>query len=361
MSSTPTKTRRAATAYDLDGLRAAVNDSYSPPPQITVSAFKKLDKNSREEWLLNRTAHHGRSFVVLTDAMGQAFTDIHLLSELNRFRPDDREVYMINGPAGLGKTTIARQVAVNFERKHRERHPDYLRNDECPVVMVATPAKCSPTAFDKALLTFLHYSYPDVYTHERLKSRVVHALRDKRVQLVIIDDLHRLRSTGKLTLETADLLKEYFDLSTCTFIYLGINLTTSGFFEGDAGQQILNRGSLLTLQQCSNEKGDRQREWRAIVGGLESNLRLLRHRPGSLTNARMLQELYDRTLGRLGALNKLLQTAAMYAATIEDPETEDLREFGIVGRERIDLGILRAVKSVASITTFEVGKKADNQ
>lgn len=117
----------------------------------------------------------------------------------------------------------------------------------------------------------------------------------------------------------------------------------------------------MTLQQCSNEKGDRQREWRAIVGGLESNLRLLRHRPGSLTNARMLQELYDRTLGRLGALNKLLQTAAMYAATIEDPETEDLREFGIVGRERIDLGILRAVKSVASITTFEVGKKADNQ
>lgn len=268
---------------------------------------------------------------------------------------------MINGPAGLGKTTIARQVAVNFERKYRERHPDYLRNDECPVLMVATPAKCSPTAFDKALLTFLHYSYPDIYSHERLKSRVVHALHDKRVQLVIIDDLHRLRSTGKLTLETADLLKEYFDLSVCTFIYLGINLTTSGFFEGDAGQQILNRGSLLTLERCGNERGDRQREWRAIVGALESNLRLLRHRPGALTSPRMLQELYDRTLGRLGALNKLLQTAAMYATTIEDADTANLREFGIIGRERIDLQVLRAVKSVASVQSIEVARKADEQ
>ena len=148
MSRTSSRTRRAATAYDLDGLRAAVNDVYSPPATLTLGAFKKLDGASRDEWLQNRIAHHGRSFVVLTDAMGQAFTDIHLLSEMNRYRPDDREVYMINGPAGLGKTTIARQVAVNFERKYRERHPDYLRNDECPVLMVATPAQCSPTAFD---------------------------------------------------------------------------------------------------------------------------------------------------------------------------------------------------------------------
>ena len=30
MSRTSSRTRRAATAYDLDGLRAAVNDVYSP-------------------------------------------------------------------------------------------------------------------------------------------------------------------------------------------------------------------------------------------------------------------------------------------------------------------------------------------
>ena len=345
----PRRTLAAATTYDLDGLRTVIDEQYTPPDRLTVSAFTKLGAEKRQQWLTARDTHHGRSHVVMTEAMGQAFTDIHLLSLLNRFRPNDREIYLISGPAGLGKTTIARRVGVNFERDYTNRSPDYRRHDECPVVMVTTPAKCTPTALDKALLGFMHYTYPEARTHERLKTVVVKALRDKRVQLVIIDDLHRLRpGAQRSSLETADLLKEYFDLSTCTFVFLGIDLTASGFFEGDAGQQILNRGALLTLERCANTAGPKREEWRGVVGGLEDNLRLLRHRRGTLTTDGMLQSLYTRTHGSLGALNKLLQTAATYAATIPDPATDHLREHGIVGYEKIDLALLKKIKTVAA-------------
>ncbi|MBA5846873.1 TniB family NTP-binding protein [Gordonia amicalis] len=348
-----------STTYDLEGLRAVVAEDYTPPERLTVSAFKKLSTNKREQWLAAREAHHGRSHVVLTDALGQAFTDISILSLLNRYRPNDREVYIISGSAGLGKTTIARKIGVNFEHDYGVRFPDYQRNDECPVVMITTPAKCNPTALDKALLGFMHYSYPEGRTHERLKSVVVKALRDKRVQLVIIDDLHRLRSGTQISsLETADLLKEYFDLSTCTFVFLGIDLTATGFFEGNAGQQILNRGALLTIDRCSNVAGAKHNEWRGIVAGLEDNLRLLNHRRGTLTTDAMLESLYTLTHGSLGAVNKLLQTAAMYASTVADPATEDLRDLGIVGKESIDKAMLKKIKTVAAEQFFTVAVEA---
>lgn len=359
----PTGTRRRApivTAYDLEGLRAAVDDLYTPPQRLTVAGFTKLGKSRREQWLHDRNVHHGRSVVVGTAPMGKAFTDIHAMCELNRYRPDDREVYLITGRAGLGKTTIARNVALNFERAYRHRRPDYRRDDECPVVMVATPAKCTPTAFDKAVLTFLHYSFPDRHTHERLKVTVVEALRNKRVQMVIIDDLHRLRCNAA-GLETADLLKEYFDLTACSYIYLGINLTSSGFFDGDAGQQILNRGALQTLTPCSNERGQSREEWRAIVAGLENNLRLLRHTPGILTSDAMLQTLYSRTNGSLGALNKLLQRAAFHAATVEDPHTDKLRKYGVVGSERIDKSLVAATTPMAAIDLHSQPVRADDR
>lgn len=348
----------AVTVYDLDGQRRAVRECIEVPEKITLAAFKRMSTANRKAWLQDREAHHGRSHVVETPAMIEAFGDVHLMMKLNKFRPDDRELYLISGRPGSGKTTIARSIGREHEKHYAAQYPRYRSSGEIPVVFVATPAKCSPTAFDHAVLTFMHHSYPDNFTHQKLKARVVQALRNHRVQLVIIDDLHRLKPTSNSNIETSDLLKEYFDLSTATFIYIGVNLTTSGFFRGSAGQQILNRGSLLELEPFSNELGPARDQWRRVVSELEDNLRLLRHTRGTLTSTTMLALLYNRTHGSLNALNKLLQTATERATTIPDDTTKTVRNLGIVGKERIDIDLIRTIKPMAAVTVERKRRKA---
>ncbi|MFM9378081.1 TniB family NTP-binding protein [Gordonia sp. VNK21] len=353
---TPSATE--TTIYDLDGHRRAVQQHTEAPAALSVAGLKRLPADEREQWLADRDEHHGHSHVVMTNAMIEAFNDVHILTGLNWHRPDDREVYLISGPAGSGKTTIGRSIAREFERQYATKHPGYLSSGEIPVVVIATPARCSPTAFDKAILTFMHHPFPDSFTHDKLKAQVIHALRSHHVQLVIIDDLHRLKQRSALSIETSDLLKEYLDLSTASYVYMGVNLTASGFFNGDAGSQIASRGALLQLQPFTNEPGPAREEWCNVVSALESNLRLLRHRPGALTTQKMLALLYNRTRGSINALNKLLQTAAIRATTIPDTATEDLRNLGIIGKERIDLQLLRSIKSVAAVEVEQRQRQA---
>lgn len=348
----------STTVYDLDGHRDSVRRHPVAPEILTVAAFKRLTSEEQTQWCADRDLHHCRSHTVTTSAMISAFNDVHVMAALNRYRPDDREVYIISGPAGAGKTTIGRSIGREFERQYERRHPDYLSSGEVPVVVIATPARCSPTAFDRALLTFMHHPYPPSFTHEKLKPHVIGALRDNRVQLVIIDDLHRLTARTMSNIETGDLLKEYLDLSTASYIYMGVNLTTSGFFSGEAGSQIASRGALLELHPFSNEPGPARAEWKALIGDLEANLRLLRHRPGTLTKPRMLALLYRRTGGSINALNKLLQTAAIRATTIPDEATDDLREMGIVGSERIDSALIRTIKPVAAVEVAATLRRA---
>lgn len=358
---TTTRTRASTpetTIYDLDGHRRAVQARAEPPPLLTLPKYKKLSADVREQWLADRDIHHGRSHIVETAAMAEAFNDVHLLTMLNRRRPDDREIYLVSGPAGSGKTTIARCIGREVERHYAQRNPGYMSSAEIPVAIVTTPARCSPTSFDKALLTFLRHPYPAGYTHEKLKSHVIAALRNHKVQLVIVDDLHRLKMRSYASIETSDLLKEYLDLSTATYVYMGVNLTASGFFRGDAGRQIASRGALLELHPFTNEPGPARTEWTAVIAALEGNLRLLRHRPGTLTTPRMLELLYNRTRGSISALNKLIQTASLRATLIPDKTTSDLRDLGVIGRERIDMTLLKGIKSVAAVEVETVTRKA---
>nr|AEL00518.1 hypothetical protein [Streptomyces chartreusis NRRL 3882] len=57
-----------------------------------------------------------------------------------------------------------------------------------------------------------------------------------------------------------------------------------------------------------------QEEWRALVGTLESMLRLREHRPGTLTG--LSEFLFHRTGSMIGSLSQLIRGAAVLA--IED-------------------------------------------
>jgi hypothetical protein len=121
-----------------------------------------------------------------------------------------------------------------------------------------------------------------------LVARVSEATAAARTGLVPIDEVHRLRTTGRAGTAVSDVLDHLRDQTPATFTLAGIGSPTSL-------APALTCRRLLPIHPDVLPDGDDRRE---VIAGTERAPRLRAHEPGTLTA--QADHLHQRTAGNVG-------------------------------------------------------------
>nr|WP_239109519.1 ATP-binding protein [Streptomyces coelicoflavus] len=138
-----------------------------------------------------------------------------------------RPSLIVTGPAAAGKTTAMLNVGRTCHLAHLRKNPapPGSAHSAAPVAYVLVP----PGATAKTLITeFARYLGIPVaarMTQTQITDAVCHTYTTAGVQLVLIDEIHRLNPRTTTGAQTADLLKDLTERLPATFVYAGINVT----------------------------------------------------------------------------------------------------------------------------------------
>jgi hypothetical protein len=147
-------------------------------------------------------------------------------------------------------------------------------------------------------------------TQTQITDAVCHTYTQAGVQLVLIDEIHRLNPRTTTGAQAADLLKDLTERLAATFVYAGINVTDTPLFSGTRGAQLAGRATLITCGPLPARHGARE-PFRDVITDIENALDLTHHKPGVLL--RHAAYLHQRTAGRIGSLTRLIRQTAITA------------------------------------------------
>jgi hypothetical protein len=225
----------------------------------------------------------------------------------------------LSGAAGLGKSTAALLIGKRHEKRMQAKTGRGDAN-HAPVVYAVVPPGTTPKMMMLAFANWLGLIVRNKSTAQDITEQVVAGLRDLGTTLVIVDEVHNLKTNSSIGAEAASALKAFSERLDATFLYAGIDLLTSDLFAGHMGRQIKARMIVHEMSPYGYGSQAQRDEWTELVLGLESLLPLAKHREGSLEAHTTY--LYDRTGGSIGSLRALLSDAAI-AAIQEESEKVD--------------------------------------
>jgi len=259
-----------------------------PPPRTS-----KLDSPTRQQ--IERLQNH-------------SIVELEMVQQFHSWLDDKRQCRQacrVVGDSRTGKT-----VACNA---YRHKHNDQRTNGDAPIVPVMylhAPTESGPRELFVGLLDYLQYRITRG-TISDLRDRVYRLLKTCQVEMIILDEAHRLRP------KTFSELRDIFDL-------LNISVALVGTDRLDAvvrrDEQVYNRFMACHRfhRMDSQALEDTTAIWEAYV------LRL--PQPSNLTSAPMQKILGASTRGYLGLLDDILRHAARRALQ--------------AGRPQIDLNLL---------------------
>ncbi|MEU9376036.1 ATP-binding protein [Streptomyces sp. NPDC048255] len=260
-----------------------------------------------------RLAYHSRFVTIRTPAIDTLATQVRTLMILGRHQQATaRPSLIVTGPAAAGKTTALLHVGRACHLAHHRKNPvpPGSAHAAVPVAYVLVP----PGATAKTLITeFARYLAVPVtarMTQTQITEAVCHTYTHAGVQLVLIDEIHRLNPRTTTGAQTADLIKDLTERLPATFVYAGINVTDTPLFTGTRGAQLAGRATLVTCGPLPARHSTRQ-PFRDVITDIENALDLTHHRPGTLP--RHAPYLHQRTAGRIGSLTRLIRQAAITA------------------------------------------------
>ncbi|MEU5898637.1 ATP-binding protein [Streptomyces venezuelae] len=294
----------------------------STPPQLHSAAERAAltgaERDREDEW---RREYHANLPMVNTPTIRKVIATARLLIQLNRHQVSARRGVILSGASGTGKTTALTQMGRAHELATRKRHPhDGAR---LPVIYVTVPPAATPKMLATEFARFFGLPFPKRgVTLTDIVDAVCATAAHTRVDLVLVDELHNLNLATRSGAEASDQLKYFAERLPATFAYAGIDIETQGLFAGTRGRQIAGRFVVIPAAPFSHATAADQETWRALVGTLESLLRLHEHAPGTLTE--MSDYLFHRTGGMIGSLSQLIRGAAVLA--IEDGSERITRE-----------------------------------
>ena len=173
------------------------------------------------------------------------------------------------------------------------------------------PPQATPKSLSIEILKFLGAPYLARDSQIELTRQACHLLADLRNQLLIVDEIHNLDHHTRAGADASDHLKYLAENVASTFVYAGIDTARTGLFNGIRGRQLAGRFvPIHTRPYPYATTGDRA-QWRDLVTGFDSMLRLHHHQPGTLT--RLAPYLHARTAGSISSLSMLIRFAAVTA------------------------------------------------
>ncbi|WP_431782520.1 ATP-binding protein [Streptomyces chumphonensis] len=182
-----------------------------------------------------RLAYHSAFVTIRTPAIHALATQVRTLMILGRHQQTTaRPSLIVTGPAAAGKTTALLNVGRTCHLAHTRKNPAPPGSAHAAYVLVP------PGATAKTLITeFARYLGIPVtarMTQTQITEAVCHTYTHAGIQLVMIDEIHRLNPRTTTGAQTADLIKDLTERLPATFVYAGINVTDTPPLHRDAGR-----------------------------------------------------------------------------------------------------------------------------
>jgi len=281
-----------------------------PPTRLTATRLGRLTPTERETYDAARLGWLSSDLVFETEDV-QTLTRLARVAVLRNQTPSAtaRRGLAVSGSPTLGKSTAVLHLGRVHERWVRARNPG--RADLAPVIYVVVPAATSPKMLMLAFTRFLGLPVRPRATAAEITDLAVAVLRDLGTSMVILDEIHNLRSSRTLGAEAATALKTFSERLDATFVYAGMDLPCSDLFAGPIGEQLQGRMVVHQMRPFPFRTRSEQQAWCDVVDLCDRLVVLTRHTPGGL--AGQARYLYDRTGGSLGSLRALLADAATTA------------------------------------------------
>ncbi|MFJ9825707.1 TniB family NTP-binding protein [Streptomyces sp. NPDC101160] len=330
------KPSSSAGTPDFDGVKQAPPDSplttkegwchfvgHEPVPTRLLTAAERaaLAPHERTREQERRRDYHADLPLVNTPTIRKVVATSRLLIQLNRNQISARRGVILSGASGTGKTTALTQLGRAHELAIRKRHP--RDPNRLPVVYVTVPPAATPKMLAMEFARFFGLTFPSRANVTDIVDAVCATAAHVHVDLVLVDELHNLNLATRSGAEASDQLKYFAERLPATFAYAGIDVESRGVFAGTRGRQIAGRFVVIPAVPFTHATTADHDAWRALVGTLESTLRLHHHALGTLTE--LSEYIFHRTGGMIGSLSQLIRGAAVLAIEDESERiTEDL-------------------------------------
>ena len=292
------------------------------PPYVDFLQLSGQEREARNE---DRIDYHSALVIVRTDQMKDVHRKIARRMRTNaRQAPGARRGIVLDGPATVGKSTLVKMFAADYEHALRRKHPERYKDryivegnlvDYTPVVYLNIPSQATPKDLSMQLADYMAVTYRSGATKNVLTTRVLESMRLCGTELIIIDDVHFLDLSAREGKVANDHLKYLANHTAATFVFTGADLNTSGLFLEGTGStratQTSGRNTLIKMSEFKVKTDVEKTEWMRVVKAMEDSLALYRHRSGSLL--KLWKYLHDRTGGSICALSDLIRESAIEA------------------------------------------------
>jgi hypothetical protein len=300
---------------------------FTPAPEIGLAQWRAMSPRSRQLHDLHRAATHA-SLAFQETPMSAAVARLlgaRITGNALKHKPVTRAGVMISGGGYQGKTETACEVAAAFEDQwlalHGQLNPDSMegtRDLHAPVAYAQTPVTATPKSICTAILGFYGAPVHATMTLPRLVQAVRESLHDHGTRVLILDDITRLRMHREADQDALDLIRSLMSMHV-TLVLIGVDIPGSGLlaegrplphgtWTGDSvATQTRRRFDLAELGPFRYGTPAGIRAWVTHLAGLEAQLRLLKARPGMLTEGPMPEYLFRRTSGVVGLLERLTE------------------------------------------------------
>lgn len=219
---------------------------------------------------------------------------------MNKVKQPRMPNLLIVGESNNGKTTVLKQFDKRFGEPYIENEVDMV----LPVVMVQAPPSPNEKDLYVTLMERFALPYKSSDSATTLRYQVVHAFRECRVKILIIDEIHSLL-TG-----TARQQRHIMNCIKFLCNELQIPIVLAGTPEAvrilHTDPQHASRFDVMPLDTWKND-GD----FRRMVGSFERTLPL--KMPSNLTDPEKLNLIHTISDGRIGNVKRLLNECAIEA------------------------------------------------
>lgn len=307
------------------------------PEPLTRKQIRSLGEGALEDYNDRRAEWHANLGSLKTPQLCELHSDLWDIVDSNRQDADKaKSAVAVQSDPGLGKTIGVEYFGKDFHRREVRKHGKFTADghERWPVCFVGLSGSPTLRDFKKSLLTF--FAHPSRRTTKtEFDEQVLDLMIQCETRLLIIDDLHFLKSPSTHAAAISNQLKYISNAYPVTLISVGVNLEKLGLLtEGTAHTdsvfaQTARRTTLLTMEPFTIKDERPRREWRQMLLTVERYIVLSNKRPGMLAEE-LPDYLFERTTGNILSLMTLINRGCLRA--VRD------------GSERLTKALLQRVK-----------------
>lgn len=320
-------------------------ENYSPPQAeaVQLDEYVQWPAAKRREFDARRFNRIANGVIVGLPQLIDLRKEVRRAS-LFADRNVGRTSVILSGPPTAGKTTTAFHAMADAFARHAIRFPDWKQHGHIPVVYIEVPPGTTAKAIMGRIIDFLGLPLQSRMTLEERTKLVLFHLQRGHTSLIVIDEMQNLARLTGGSFETAQAVKNLMNGLRAVPLYVGVKLEETALTNGDLGAQFASRSSMVRLGPLPyNTAADREL-WKGVIHRFEEQFALLDHPPTTLFPD--ADYLWQRTRGSMGALSRLLTTAALELIEEGKPRDERLTR-KLLDSIPLDLTTERALDAAA--------------